>query len=78
MKRPKLTEVRMSRIKESRLVITMSPGQWDALLDEGYNRGALLLEIDQEGQPVRAYQRPDAPPVHPETSGDKTRRCLYI
>jgi hypothetical protein len=35
----------------------MSPGQWDALLDEGYNRGALLLEIDQNEQPVKAYQR---------------------
>jgi len=28
-------------------IITLSPGQCDALLDEGYNRGALLLEIDQ-------------------------------
>ncbi len=57
MKRPKLTEVSMNRIKESRLVITMSPGQWDALLDEGYNRGALLLEIDENEQPVKAYRR---------------------
>ena len=57
MTRPKLTEVSMSQIKESRMVITMSPGQWDALLDEGYNRGALLLEIDQSEQPVKAYQR---------------------
>lgn len=78
MKRPRLTEVGMSRIKESRLVITMSPGQWDGLLDEGYNRGALLVEIDQNEQPVKAYQRPDALPVHPETRGDKPRRILYV
>ncbi len=63
MKQPKLNEIdlegAMAGILEGGggLVVTMSPGQWDALLDEGYNRGALLLEIDQNEQPVRAYQR---------------------
>jgi len=57
MKRPILNEVELDSAKTCKLIITMSPGQWDALLDEGYNRGALLLEIDQNEQPVRAYQR---------------------
>lgn len=40
-----------------RFIITMSPGQWDALLDEGYKRGALLLELDGNEMPARAYQK---------------------
>ena len=38
-------------------IITMSPGQWDAMLDEAYSRGWTLLEIEDE-LPVRAYRRP--------------------
>ncbi len=63
MKRPELNEIPLhSAIAKlldggGGLAITMSPGQWDALLDEGYNRNALLLEIDQNEQPVKAYQR---------------------
>ena len=57
MKRPVLNEVELESAKTCKLIITMSPDQWDALLDEGYNCGALLLEIDQNEQPVRAYQR---------------------
>jgi len=63
MKRPELNEVDLSTARtglfngRGGLCVTMSPGQWDALLDEAYRRGALLLEIDQNEQPVRAYQR---------------------
>lgn len=57
MKRPILDQVELNKAKTCKLIITMSSGQWDALLDEGYNRGALLLEIDQNEQPVRAFQR---------------------
>jgi hypothetical protein len=39
------------------LFVTMSPGQWDALLSTAYDTGATLLEIDDKEQPVRAYQR---------------------
>lgn len=38
-------------------IITLSPGQWDKMLAETYTGGWLLLEIDQNEQPVRAYQR---------------------
>ena len=63
MKRPELNEIPLREAMAGilggggGLIITMSVGQWDALLDEGYNRGALLLEIDQNEQPVKAYQR---------------------
>jgi hypothetical protein len=63
MKRPKLNEIpikeAMAGILEGDggLYVTMSPGQWDALLDASYDRGATLLEIDQNEQPVKAYQR---------------------
>jgi len=39
------------------LFVTMSPGQWDALLSTAYDTGATLLEIDDKEQPVKAYQR---------------------
>ena len=38
-------------------IITLSPGQWDAMLDEAYRRGWTLLEIEDE-LPVRVYRRP--------------------
>ena len=38
-------------------IITLSPGQWDAMLDEAYRRGWTLLEIVDE-LPVRAYRKP--------------------
>jgi hypothetical protein len=63
MKQPKLNEIDLEGAMAGilrgggGLCVTMSPGQWDALLDEAYRRGALLLEIDQNEQPVRAYQR---------------------
>ena len=41
-------------------VITMSPGQWDGLLSAAYERGWVLIEIDEHEQPVRAYQRAEA------------------
>lgn len=38
-------------------VITMSVGQWDALLAAAYEQGWTLLELDQNERPVRAYRR---------------------
>jgi len=63
MKQPKLNEIdlegAMAGILEGGggLVVTMSPGQWDALLSTAYDTGATLLEIDDKEQPVKAYQR---------------------
>lgn len=38
-------------------VITMSEGQWDALLSAAYEQGWTLLELDEHEQPVRAYRK---------------------
>lgn len=39
------------------LFITMSPGQWDTLLQSVYDRGGVLIELDENEIPVKAYQR---------------------
>ena len=63
MKRSKLNEIPLREavagILEGGggLFVTMSPGQWDALLDEAYRLGATLLEIDSNELPVRAYRK---------------------
>jgi hypothetical protein len=38
-------------------VVTMSEGQWDNLLSEAYAQGWILLELDENERPVRAYRR---------------------
>ena len=38
-------------------VITMSAGQWDALLSTAYEQGWTLLELDVDERPVRAYRK---------------------
>ena len=40
--------------------MTVSPGQWDELLNEAYNRGWTLLEIEEvagEEKCVRAFKK---------------------
>ena len=39
------------------LMITMSSGQWDALLAAAYEQGWILLELDDDERPVRAYRK---------------------
>jgi hypothetical protein len=39
---------------------TMSEGQWDTLLAVAYDLGFVLLELDDDEWPVRAYRRADA------------------
>ncbi len=58
-KRPELQSIPMSQVSigPGARIITMSPGQWDGLLQASYETGWTLLEIVDE-QPVRAYRRP--------------------
>ena len=37
---------------------TMSEGQWDTLLAAAYDLGAVLLELDDDENIVRAYRTP--------------------
>lgn len=39
--------------------ITMSPGQWDNLLQSAYDSGWILLEVDENEKPIRAYRKPN-------------------
>ena len=38
-------------------MITMSPGQWDNCLQTAYDRGWVLLEVDEEETIVGAYHK---------------------
>ena len=58
MKRPKLNEIHLSKVNPlnpGQVTITMSKDQWDALLESAYQNGFVLLELDENEKPVRAY-----------------------
>lgn len=64
MKRPKLNQIplkiAMQWITDAKpgFVITMSIGQWDKFLEEGYNhQGATLIELDKQEKPIAAYKK---------------------
>lgn len=40
-----------------RVMITMSEGQWDSILSAAYERGWILLELNDNEQPVRAFRK---------------------
>jgi hypothetical protein len=48
------------------VVITMAEGQWDGVLAAAYERGWILLEVDDDEQPVRAYRRATDQATHEE------------
>ena len=61
MKRPVLNEINLNRamndfFTKPCVVITMSRGQWDKLLEAAYEKGHVLLELDRNEKPVKAYQ----------------------
>ncbi|MDO8570577.1 MAG: hypothetical protein Q7R97_03250 [Candidatus Daviesbacteria bacterium] len=59
MKRPKLNQISLEGIyAKPGFVITMSVGQWDKILEEGYNNhGAILIELDKQEKPIAAYNK---------------------
>lgn len=58
MKRPNLRKIDPPPIGGGpEIMITCSVGQWDALLDEFYNQGAVILELDGEEKLINAYQK---------------------
>lgn len=60
MTRPILREIPLSEavpMKPGQCYMTLSPGQWDGLLSAAYADGWTLLELDEEENPIRAYQR---------------------
>ena len=63
MKRPVLNKVSLDDVMNGFLAgnssvnITMSPGQWDRLLQTAYDAGYNLIEVDDSEMPVRAYRK---------------------
>ena len=60
MTRPELTPYPLAEalaFRPGTCCATMSPGQWDTLLQVAYEQGWILLEIDGDEQPVCAYRR---------------------
>lgn len=59
MKRPRLHPIPLDAVQlgPGVIIITMSIGQWDALLAEAYRRGHTLLELDADEKPVAAYRK---------------------
>jgi hypothetical protein len=58
--RPKLREIPLETawpLRPGELTVTMGIGQWDRLLANMYEAGAVLLEVDKSERPLRAYQR---------------------
>lgn len=40
--------------------ITMARGQWDSFLEDAYAEGWILLELDENEKPTRAFQQAEA------------------
>jgi hypothetical protein len=63
MERPKLNKIDLKGVMAEFLdghavvTVTMSPGQWDKLLQAAYDAGHTLLELDDFENPVRAYRK---------------------
>ena len=63
MKRPVLNEMPLNVVMESLLGgkpsvnITMSQGQWDGFLQAAYDADHNLIELDENGIPVKAYRK---------------------
>jgi hypothetical protein len=58
MKRPALDETPLGGIiLKPSVIVTMSIDQWDGLLAAAYDRGAVLLELDDDEMPIKAYRR---------------------
>jgi hypothetical protein len=59
MSRPTLHPIPLSAVSfgPGTITLTMSAGQWDALLAEAYRRGHTLLELDEDERPIAAYRQ---------------------
>ena len=60
LKRPKLKRIDLKRalmFEPGAFSITMSIGQWDGALQEFYDSGAILIELNQNEVPITAYKK---------------------
>jgi len=59
MKQPKLNEVTVPDTLMPGICITMSPGQWDELLQAAYDNNSTLLVVNDDGVITKAFQKKD-------------------
>jgi hypothetical protein len=52
-----LADVLLLGSQPKQLVVTMAEGQWDGLLSAAYELGWILLELDEDETPLRAYKK---------------------
>jgi hypothetical protein len=60
LKRPPLRQIALEAVIPYRpglTYVTMSPRQWDDLLQSAYDAGFVLLEVDRDEKPLAAYRR---------------------
>ena len=61
MERPKLNEIPLDYVRQKNseggvAMITMSEGQWDTMLQGAYEAGFIVIELDENEKPIRAFQ----------------------
>lgn len=62
MKRPKLDILSDNPNDFDKIVsspglhVTMSEGQWDTMLETSYEMGAVLIELDEDEEPIKFYK----------------------
>lgn len=60
MKRPSLNKIPLTEaipFRRGRVTLTMSVGQWTQLHQAAYDKGFILVELDESENPIAAYQR---------------------
>jgi hypothetical protein len=67
-----LRAVPLSEAFTNSCVMTMSIGQWDAMLAAAYERGWTLLELDDNERPIRAYRKAAGPMRNPTCDGPRS------
>jgi hypothetical protein len=63
MPRPKLNEIPLSSavpIRQGTISMTIDVGAWDKWIENAYNMGSVLIEMDQHERPIRAFQKREA------------------
>lgn len=59
-KRPVLHEVPLSTVwppQKAEVYITIDVGAWDDLIENSYNTGFVLLEMDANETPIKAFKK---------------------
>jgi hypothetical protein len=67
-----LRAVPLSEAFTNNCVMTMSIGQWDAMLAAAYERGWTLLELDDSERPIRAYRKVEGPTRNPPAASPES------